>query len=173
LCHGAERLIRGAVEVTIQELGSIGEFVAAIATIATLAYLAIQIRSSNRLARAEASRSPNSDLNSLNASFGTNPAFLAAVRQVLSGATRDELEPVERTLLDYYLISLTNIQEQLAREIREGILDSDALDFGGAGFFSLPYYRTSWPIYRGYLSSVFVEDFEKRYDLDPSIEAVI
>jgi len=31
-------------EITIQDLGSIGELIAAIATIATLAYLAIQIR---------------------------------------------------------------------------------------------------------------------------------
>jgi len=39
--------------VTIQELGSIGEFVAAIATLATLAYLAYQIRQSTKVARAE------------------------------------------------------------------------------------------------------------------------
>ena len=40
--------------MTIQELGSIGEFVAAIATIATLAYLAIQIRASARASAVEA-----------------------------------------------------------------------------------------------------------------------
>lgn len=34
--------------MTIEELGSIGELLAAIATIATLAYLALQIRQSNR-----------------------------------------------------------------------------------------------------------------------------
>jgi len=40
--------------VTIQELGSIGEFVAAIATIATLIYLALQIRHSSTLSRSAA-----------------------------------------------------------------------------------------------------------------------
>ncbi len=40
--------------MTIQELGSIGEFVAAIATIATLAYLAIQIRAGARASVVEA-----------------------------------------------------------------------------------------------------------------------
>jgi hypothetical protein len=30
--------------MTLQDLGSIGEFVAAVATVATLAYLALQIR---------------------------------------------------------------------------------------------------------------------------------
>jgi hypothetical protein len=159
--------------VTIQDLGSLGEFVAAVATVATLVYLSIQIRASNRLARAEASRTPNSDLNSLNATFATHPAFQSAIRQVLTGAVRADLEEPDRILVDYYLISITNIQEQLAREIREGILDPDAMDFGGAGLFQLPYYRTSWPIYRGYLSSPFVRDFEKKYDLDPSIEATL
>ena len=39
--------------MTIQQLGSIGEFVAAIATLVTLAYLALQIRHNTRVARAE------------------------------------------------------------------------------------------------------------------------
>jgi hypothetical protein len=39
--------------LTIQELGSIGEFLAAIATLATLAYLAYQIRQNTKVARAE------------------------------------------------------------------------------------------------------------------------
>lgn len=158
--------------MTIRDLGSLGELVAAIATVVTLMYLSIQIRASNRLARAEASRTPNSDLNSLNASFGTAPAFRNAMRRVLTGASRNELDDDDRTIIDFYLISITNIQEQLAREIREGILDPDALDFGGAGLFLLPYYRTSWPLYRNYLSSAFVRDFEKQYQFDPSIEAV-
>ena len=64
----------------------------------------------------------------------------------------------------------TNIQEQLVREVREGILNPDAVDFGGKGLFVLPYYRTSWPLYREFLNSAFVDDFEKRYGLDPSIE---
>jgi hypothetical protein len=159
--------------VTIQDLGSLGELVAAVATVATLGYLGLQIRTSNRLARAEASRIPNSDLNAINGSFGTNPVFLAALRRVLEGARRSELEPLDRTLVDMYLLSVTNIQEQLLRELRAGIVGEEALDFGGAGLFLLPYYRTSWPVYRDYLTSDFAEQFEKRYELDPSIEAVI
>ncbi len=157
--------------MTIQDLGSAGEFVAAIATVATLIYLAIQIRASNRLARAEASRVPNSDLNSLNSSFGTDPTFRTAMREILNGASRTDLEPDQRILMDFYLISITNIQEQLFREISAGILNPGALDFGGAGLFLLPYYHTSWPLYRGYLTSVFVPEFETKYGLDSSIDA--
>lgn len=42
--------------MTIQELGSVGEFVAAIATIATLFYLALQIRQSVSLSRSAATQ---------------------------------------------------------------------------------------------------------------------
>jgi hypothetical protein len=42
--------------VTIQDLGSIGELVAAVATVATLFYLALQIRGSTRVARSEAAQ---------------------------------------------------------------------------------------------------------------------
>lgn len=37
--------------MSVQELGSIGEFVAAIATVATLIYLSLQIRQTNRVSR--------------------------------------------------------------------------------------------------------------------------
>ena len=44
----SERPVGWAAFVTIQDLGSIGEFVAAIATLATLVYLALQIRQNTR-----------------------------------------------------------------------------------------------------------------------------
>ncbi len=43
--------------MTIESLGNIGEFVAAVATLVTLVYLARQIRQSNQIARWEAHRS--------------------------------------------------------------------------------------------------------------------
>ena len=155
--------------MTIQDLGAIGEFVAAIATIVTLIYVAIQLRARNRLARAEASRAPNSDLNAINASFGTDPAFRTAYRKVLDGATRTELDPDDRTLVDFYLISMINIHEQLAREVRSGVIDPATLDFGANAVFQMPYCRTSWALYRDHLSSQFVVEAENRYGLDPSL----
>jgi hypothetical protein len=144
-----------------EAIGAIAELLGAVAVVVSLVYLARQVRTSNRLARAEAYRSPNSDLNALNAAFSTDPIFRKAFRRALDGATRDELEPDERTVLDGFLISLTNIYEQLAREAREGILDSGSPSFGGRGAFSLPYYQTSWSFYKEQLSSAFVEEFEK------------
>ena len=154
--------------MTIQDLGNIGEVVAAIATILTLIYLAIQLRASNRLARASASRAPNSDLNAINATFGVDSAFRPAWRKVMEGAERPDIEPDDRTLIDFYLISITNIYEQRAPEIRSGVVGVEAMDFGAIGCFNLPYYQTSWGLYKDFLSTEFVREFEQRFDLNPN-----
>ena len=58
--------------MTIQELGSIGEFVAAIATLATLAYLALQIRQNTREAQAASRSSVSQAFANLLVSVGTD-----------------------------------------------------------------------------------------------------
>lgn len=153
-------------------LATAAELVGAVAVVISLIYVSRQIRMSNQLARAEASRAPTSDLNMLNASFGVDPAFRAALRKAIEGLERKDFEPDDRVLLDLYLVSVTNIYEQLSREVREGILGEQALDFGGKGLFELPFYRTSWPILKPFLSSPFTDEFEKLYSLDPRIETI-
>ncbi len=73
--------------------------------------------------------------------------------------------------IDLYLISMTNLQDQLVREIHAGILEDDAQDFGGAGLFLLPYYRSSWPLFRPYFKTKFVEMFEAQHQFDRGVEA--
>ena len=151
---------------------TVGELIGAAAVVVSLVYVSRQIRMSNQLARAEASRTPTSDLNMLNASFGVNSDFRAALRKAIEGTDRTGFDSDSRVLLDLYFVSVTNIYEQLSREVREGILSEGALDFGGRGLFELPFYRTSWPILKPFLSSSFTPDFEKRYSLDPDVETV-
>lgn len=151
-------------------MSALAELAGAAAVVISLLYLGRQIRGSNRLARAEASRVPNSDLNMLNASFGTTEAFRAALRRAIEGEERNAFDPDDRVLLDLYLVSITNLYEQLLREVRAGIVDEDALDFGAKGMFELPFYRTSWPILKPFLSDSFASDFERRYSLDPAVE---
>lgn len=153
-------------------LGALAEIAAALAVVISLIYLSRQVADSNRLARAEASRTPNSDLNMLNASFGTSEAFRAALRRAIEGEERPAFSPDDRVLLDLYMVSVTNLYEQLVREVRAGTVDDGALDFGAKGMFDLPFYRTSWPILRPFLSTSFVVDFEKRHSLDASVEVV-
>ncbi len=66
--------------MTIQELGSIGEFVAAIATIATLAYLAIQIRAGARASVVEAKLQSTRLLGEVVDPFIQSPELIALFR---------------------------------------------------------------------------------------------
>ncbi len=49
--------------MTLQDLGSIGEFVAAVATLATLIYLALQIRQNSESVKSAAAQSVLASLN--------------------------------------------------------------------------------------------------------------
>ena len=62
--------------MTIQDLGGIGELIAAVATIATLAYLAIQVRQNTRALRSSTFQQISMDL-SLSAASGVHahPGF--------------------------------------------------------------------------------------------------
>ena len=88
-------------------------------------------------------------------------------RILYEGAERSDLTTDDWLVLDGYLVSVTDIFEQLYREVREGILEDGALtDFTGLGLFQLPYYKTSWhTTYKQFMSPSFVEYFDKRSDI--------
>ena len=147
-------------------IGAVGELAGAAAVVISLVYLARQVGTSNRLARAEAFRAGNTSLNALNAQFGTDPAFRRAMARILyDGATRSDLDLDERGVLDPYLVSVTNLYEQLHREVREGVLDEHVLeDFAVLWVFDLPYFKESWTdLYRNVMSPSFVESFARRF----------
>jgi hypothetical protein len=80
--------------MSIQELGSLGELIAAIATVATLIYLAIQINQNTRAVKAsvlEATGSRSMDL----AKFVANDSELSRILMTAM-TTKTELEEVDR-----------------------------------------------------------------------------
>ena len=84
-------MLKGA-PVNWDRISAIGEIAGALAVVASLAYLARQIAFSNRLAQAEAFRSPISDINSLNATFGMDPVYREAVFRVIGGPSPVDLD---------------------------------------------------------------------------------
>ena len=80
--------------MTIQDLGSLGEFVAAIATLGTLAYLAIQVRQSSRVSGLAAAHSVQNEINRLQERFTTDPTLYRI--WVLGLHSPDELDEVSR-----------------------------------------------------------------------------
>ena len=147
-------------------IGAIGEIIGALAVVLSLVYLARQMRTSNRLAISEAFRNANSQVNAINTTFGVNPEFHNTFRKVVNGALRDDMEPNERTMADFWLVSVCNIYDQLSRDVREGILDSSAKDFAGKGLFELPYFAEAWPLFKLHLNSQFVFEMERDFKLN-------
>ena len=69
--------------MTIQDLGSIGELIAAIATVATLIYLAMQIRQSSKSVDAATEDGVTTRFNDINMLVGANPELAALLTRGL------------------------------------------------------------------------------------------
>jgi hypothetical protein len=88
--------------VTLQDLGSLGELIAAVATVATLIYLAVQIRQNTRALGHAADRAVLEDANNWRGNLIQNPEVAELYRKGLRDP--DALDPIEklrfRMLLD-------------------------------------------------------------------------
>jgi len=91
--------------VTIQDLGSIGEFVAALATLATLIYLAAQIRQNTSSLRANAYQDTVRSSNDWGAFFVDHPETTAIfLKGISSPGSLNKPEALEFThLLEIYI----------------------------------------------------------------------
>ena len=111
--------------MNIQDLGSLGEFVAAIATVLTLAYLAIQIRQNSKLLQL------NNTYQTLDASR-TN--FLACLAQIdvpalaAKALNGDEFTDTESEAYSMYFISQIRNFENAFLQHRGGGLDDEILE---------------------------------------------
>ncbi len=93
--------------MTIQELGSLGELIAAIATVATLFYLALQIRQNTTALGHTAQRAIVEDSNSWRANLIQDPEIAELYRKGLLDP--NSLDPIEqlrfRMLLDALFVT--------------------------------------------------------------------
>ncbi len=108
----------------IQELGAIGEFVAAIATVCTLGYLAVQIRLSSRTSIAEAERQT---LTGLHVQHALLWGDADSTRIMLTGLTQGlgELSDEEIMMFSARMSELAN-QYSIARRMGERkVIDDD------------------------------------------------
>jgi hypothetical protein len=79
--------------MSIQDLGALGELLAAIATLLTLIYLALQIRQNSRNLQESTSASMNQGWASINARISSDPQFASIF--IRGRASLDDLDAVE------------------------------------------------------------------------------
>jgi len=108
--------------MTIQELGSIGEFVAAIATICTLFYLAYQIRESSKVEKGRSYHIAVEQTWHSVLSVVNNPE----VRDIIFRATQgEELSDRELHQLMFLNVAMVYGFENIYRLKEEGLVDED------------------------------------------------
>jgi len=112
--------------VTIQDLGSIGELIAAIATVATLIYLAVQIRANTTALRVEARRS---ELQGANA-YTTAIIGSSEVARILNAGLVDptSLPPEEVTRFSFLLGNFLGAEAGAFEEVVMGFAPDPTLE---------------------------------------------
>lgn len=134
--------------MSIQDLGSIGEFVAAIATLGTLIYLALQIRANTIATKANANWNAHDTfarLNDLVASGGSLADV--AFRSTHPDATLNDFSDQEKFQFQMFGRGMFQRLESQYFLYREGLLDSDLWEnrrrFNRA-LLNLPVWREFW-----------------------------
>ena len=89
--------------MNIQDLGSIGELVAALATLLTLGYLAIQLKQNTRALRSQTFQQSSMDM-SLTANAISSDGELARI-VVKASDSLDDLSPEERIRFHFWMIN--------------------------------------------------------------------
>ena len=108
--------------MTIQDLGSLGEFLAAIATLATLVYLAMQIRQNSESVKAAAAQSVLAGVNNALQNAASTPQL---ARVVVQGQTKfDQLSDEEQQQFIVWVFSWFRTIELAHHNYLLGYLDS-------------------------------------------------
>jgi len=112
--------------MNVQDLGSIGELVAAVATVLTLGYLAFQLRQNNNLAAGTAQRE-------LMAGFNTNLDRVRDSSELFIRGLRDfnNLSNVEKAEFQLVLNPFINHLELPLRMVKRGLESQDNVDIYG------------------------------------------
>ena len=131
--------------MTIQDLGSIGEFVAALATVATLIYLAVQIRQNTRSLRANAYQDTVRSSNDWAAFFVHHPETSKTfLKGITDPRSLDKAEALEFThLIEIYLRNYSAAQK-LARDGLIPAEPCDAYENALRKWFASPELRDWW-----------------------------
>jgi hypothetical protein len=108
--------------VTFQDLGSVGEFLAAIATLATLIYLARQIRQNSEAVKTAAAQSVLAGVNAALQNAASTPQLARVV--ILGQTDSDQLSEEERQQYILWLFSWFRTVEQAHHNYLLGHLDA-------------------------------------------------
>ena len=151
--------------ISISDLGSIGELLAAAATIATLIYLATQIRENTKVSRAESQRgSASLRMQSLTGIMGSSGGSAVFTRGLIDSRS---LEIGEKTQFDLQFAAMVVAVESSFSEFQLGLIDDETMEAFSTLLVSLlptPGGTAYWKHYSGNHPRAFREYLDARTD---------
>ncbi len=148
--------------MTISDLGSLGELVAAIATVATLIYLAIQIRSNTRVSRVESRRTTTAQTLEFSALIAANSEVASIFRRGLADPT--SLDADEKIRFNFLFSMLVYQTQSSFEDSKFGILGEDIFDLTAVPVFNMlktPGGTAYWQFYGKGFVPAFRDKVEK------------
>jgi hypothetical protein len=155
-------------EVTLQDLGSLGEFVAAVATLATLVYLAVQIRQNTASVKSAAAQALLDSLSEVLATGASSPEQARVL--VLGQTDYERLSEDERMQFMFFLLRWCRVLEQAHHSYLLGHLDRSIWEGHVRhfkGVMQAPAVGRWWKIRQAVFSSEFRE-FVDNFEVDSS-----
>jgi hypothetical protein len=131
--------------MTIQELGSLGELLAAIATLATLGYLAVQIRQNTRSVRTSTYQAIVATAIELGNTFARDGSFAEIFARGANDP--DSLTAAERVRLQGHVAGVLRCYELVFHQFEHGAVDLDSWAGWRANmvrFLRVPCYAEVW-----------------------------
>jgi hypothetical protein len=109
--------------MSLEDLGNIGEFVAAVGVIISLVYLAVQIRQNTRSSRAASYQAAVTSISDLMREVGADPDLARII--ATGGADLSTLTPSERMQFNYFALSIIRNFENIHYQYISGAIDED------------------------------------------------
>lgn len=145
--------------MTLQDLGNIGEFVAAIGVIASLVYLAVQIRQNTNSVRLQVQQTMKRDSWDLRRSVIENPEVADLFAKAI--ADFDSLSASERIRINMSCASVFEHLQHLFLLRNEGLIHWESQENELRGYLAQASFRHWWSSGREILRPQFVEYVER------------
>ncbi len=149
--------------MTLQDLGSIGEFVAAIATLATLVYLALQIRQNTRAVLTNTQQSLMDAASTIQASITEHPDVPALL--IKANDDPNSLTPEESLRFEFFATRIFGQYENAFFFYRQRLMEPELWQPWNAGlsqFVQTPGFRKFWTEHKHWHHQSFQDHVDTR-----------
>ena len=154
--------------MSFQDMGSLGEFIAAIATVATLLYLSAQIRQTNLITKAQFGHGLTHRLYERFFQTAKDPEF---ARFLGKDWAAEDIDSVDKSRITFFTIMLLVDVFDVYDKVEQGLVEKKHLDMRvhmlRTGIFRSPTGARIWSFWKNVRDQEFVDWFESNI-VDPA-----